>query len=251
MKWLLAALLAMFLVYLIYDELKGGPVAKIARRKRLCDYYLGGSVFEDIPSAIKRGVRLLEVHVYADERDEPVVSLVPQNSGRNFTDENVSFEQVCIDIVNDAFPSNDPFILSIVAHTEKGYTLNKVAEHLTTITRKHLLDEKDIQGVVLDELANKLILVSGGNVQGSALDPLLNLSWSDSGVRRLTYQQALHPRDPKELKAFNKDFITLVGPQPELKTVTANPDTPFALGCQWNLMAKEPLAFTEKSFLRV
>lgn len=251
MKWLLAALLAMFLVYLIYDEVKGGPVAAVTRRKRLCDYYLGGSVYEDIPSAIKRGVRLLEVHVYADERDEPVVSLVPQNSGRNFTDENVSFEQVCIDIVNDAFPSKDPFILSIVAHTEKGYTLNKVAEHLKTIPRKHLLDEKDIQDVALDELADKLILVSGGNVQGSALDSLLNLSWSESGVRRLSYQQALHPRDPTELKAFNTDFITIVGPQPELKTVTANPDTPFALGCQWNFMAKEPLAFTEKSFLRV
>lgn len=251
MKWLLAALLAAFLVYLIYDEVKGGPVAKITRRKRLCDYYLGGSVFEDIPSAIKRGVRLLEVHVYADERDEPVVSLTPQNSGRNFTDNNVSFEQVCIDIVNDAFPSKDPFILSIVSHTEKGYTLNRVAEHLTTITRRHLLEDKDIQDVVLDHLANKLILVSGGNVHGSALEPLLNLSWSGAGVRRLTYQQALHPRDPKELQEFNKDFITIVGPQPELKTVNANPARPFALGCQWNVMAKEPLAFTEKSFSRV
>ena len=251
MKWLLAALLAAFLVYLIYDELKGGTVAGIVRRKRLCDYYLGGSVFEDIPSAIKRGVRLLEVHVYADERDEPVVALTPQNGGRNFTENSVSFEEVCIDIVNDAFPSKDPFILSIVSHTEKGYTLNKVAEHLKTITRRHLLDEKDIQDVALDELANKLILVSGGNIHGSELEALLNLSWSESGVRRLSYQQALHPRDPKELKSFNKDFITIVGPQPELKTVTANPATPFALGCQWNLMSKEPLAFTEKSFLRV
>lgn len=251
MKWLLAAILAAFLVYLIYDEMKGGPIAKITRRKRLCDYYLGGSVFEDIPSAIKRGVRLLEVHVYADERDEPVVATTPQNNGKNFAEQNVSFEQVCIDIVNDAFPSKDPFILSIVAHTEKGYTLNKVAEHLTTITRRHLLKDKDIYNAVLDDLANKLILVSGGNVHGSALEPLLNLSWSESGVRRLSYQQALHPRDPKELKAFNQDFITIVGPQPELKTINANPATPFALGCQWNLMAKEPLAFTEKSFLRV
>jgi hypothetical protein len=251
MKWLLSALLAAFLVYLLYDEFKGGPIAAVVRRKRLCDYYLGGSVFEDIPSAIQRGVRLLEVHVYADERDEPVVALTPQAGGKNFSENNVSFEQVCVDIVNDAFPSKDPFILSIVAHTEKGYTLNKVAEHLTTITRRHLLDEKDIQDVALDSLANMLILVSGGNVQGSALEPLLNLSWSESGTRRLSYQQALHPRDPKELKAFNRDFITIVGPQPELKTITANPATPFAMGCQWNLIAKEPLAFTEKSFLRV
>lgn len=246
MKWLLAAVLAAFLVYLIYDELKGDAPTLVTRRKRLCDYAIAGSVFEDIRAALARGVRLLEVHVYSDERDEPVVATTPQNSGRTFAYDNVSFEQVCVDIVNDAFPSKDPFILSIVAHTDKTVTLNKAAEHLTTITRRHLLDAKDVQDVPLDELANKLIVVASGSVQGSALEQLVNIS-----VRRLTYQQALHPKDPKELQAYNQDNITLVGPQPELKTITANPNTPFALGCQWNLMAKEPLTFTEKSFLRV
>ncbi len=248
MKWLLAAVLAAFLVYLIYDELNDGtPTTLVTRRNRLCDYAIAGSVFEDIPAALKRGVRLLEVHVYSDERDEPVVATTAQNSGRTFAYDNVSFEQVCIDIVNDAFPSKDPFILSIASHTDKTVTLNKVAEHLTTITRRHLLDAKDVQDVPLDELANTLLVVASGNVQGSALEPLLNIS----DLRRLTYQQALHPKDPNELQGYNRDNITLVGPEPELKTVTANPATPFALGCQWNLMAKEPLAFTEKSFLRV
>jgi hypothetical protein len=245
MKWLLAAVLAAFLVYLIYDTFSEKPV--LLRRKRLCDYTAAGSVYEDIPSAIARGIRLLEVHVYSDERDQPVVSMVPQNSGWDFTDKNVSFEQVCIDIVNDAFPSKDPFILSIVPHTDKSVTLNKAAEHLTTILRHHLIDEKHVESIPIDSLANKLIVVSGGTAHGSALEPLLNLSWSESNFRRLTYQQALHPRDSAELMRFTKERLVIVAPEPELKTITANPETPIALGCQWNLFAREPPGFVAKS----
>ena len=246
MKWLLAAILAAFLVYLIYDTFAEKAGSSL-RTGRLCDYTASGSVYEDIPSAIARGIRLLEVHVYSDERDQPVVSMVPQNSGRDFADNNVSFEQVCVDIANDAFPSKDPFVLSIVCHTDKSVTLNKVAEHLTTITRRYLLADKDIQTAPMSSLANKLIVVSGGNVHGSALEPLLNLSWSGVGLRRLEYQQALHPRDPQELARYTRDRIVLVAPQPELKTINANPDTPRALGCQWNFFAREPPGFVAKS----
>ena len=246
-KVLLAALLAAFLVYVVYDTFLAGSV--VMKRGRLCDYTAAGSVYEDIPSAIARGVRLLEVHVYSDERDQPVVSMVPQNSGRDFTDNNVSFEQVCVDITNDAFPSKDPFILSIVSHTDKSVTLNTVAEHLTTITRHHLIRDKNvsIETAPIDSLANKLVIVSGGNVHGSALEPLLDLSWSNSNIRRLTYQQALHPRDSEELKHYTRDHIVLVSPQPELKTITANPNTPLAFGCQWNLFARDPPGFVAKS----
>lgn len=247
MKWLLAAILAAVFVYLIYDTFAEKSASGLISRGRLCDYTAAGSVYEDIPSALKRGIRLLEVHVYSDERDQPVVSMVPQNNGWDFTDKNVTFEQVCIDIANDAFPSKDPLVLSIVPHTDKSVTLNKVAEHLMTIVRRHLTYEKNIQTVPIDSLANKLILVSGGTVHGSALEPLLNLSWSNSDVRRLTYQQALHPRDPQELMRFTKDHIVIVAPQPELKTITANPHTPLALGCQWNLFAKGPPGFVAKS----
>jgi len=244
MKWLLPAVLAAFLVYLVYDTFveKG----RILTRGRLCDYTAAGSVYEDIPSAIRRGIRLLEVHVYSDERDQPVVSKVPQNSGKDFSDNNVSFEQVCVDIANDAFPSKDPFILSIVSHTDKSVTLNKVAEHLTTITRKFLSEEKRVHTAPIDSLANKLIVVSGGNVNGTELEPLVNLSWSSTDARRLEYQQALHPRDPEELARYTKDRIVLVAPQPELKTLNANPNTPLAFGCQWNLFAHEPPGFVAK-----
>lgn len=249
MKRVLAIFLAIFLVYLVYDTFLKGKTGSVIPRGRLCDYTVAGSVYEDIPTVLKKGIRLLEVHVYSDERDEPVVATRPQNEGYDFATENISFEQVCIDIENDAFPSKDPMILSIVSHTDKSVTINKVAEHLQTITRKHLFATKDIQQTPIDQLANKLILVSGGTIHGTALEPLINLNWSESGVRRLSYPQALHPRDPEELKRFNRDFITLVAPDPEIKTIHANPKQPLAYGCQWNLFMNDPPGFVPKTFL--
>lgn len=246
MKWLLAAALAAFFVYLVYDTAWGRQTMSITGRGRLCDYTLAGSVYEDIPAALARGVRLLEVHVYSDERDQPVVATKPQQNGYDFATENVSFEQVCVDVVNDAFPSKDPFILSIVPHTAKSVTLNKVAEHLQTILRKQLLVARDIQQISLDRIANKLVVVSGG-VQGTELEPLVNLSWDDYGVRRLTVHQALHARDPSELRRFNRDFISIVAPDPELKHSAVDPAALAATGCQWNFVTSGPPGFVKKS----
>jgi hypothetical protein len=159
----------------------------------------------------------------------------------------VSFEQVCVDITNDAFPSKDPFILSIVLHTDKAVTANECAQHLKTTVRRHLFKtDQSVARAPLDQLANKLILVSGGNVRGTELEPLINLSWSEEDLRRLSYQQALHPRDEPGLVAYNRDHITLVAPETEVRTVNANPDRPKYLGCQWNLYDKSGGGFVEK-----
>lgn len=235
MEWLVAILLLLAIGYLLFDT-KLGEVPILTPRNRLCDYYAPGSVFEDIPTALARGVRLLEVHVYSDEQDHPVVALHPQNDGYDYALENVTFEQVCVMIANDAFPSDDPFILSIVPHTEKTITINRVAEHLkTTVRRRLVTTHKNVATLPIDMLKGKVVIVSGGNAKGTELEELVNLSWDDSNLRRLTYQQALHPRDEEELMRFNKDNITLVAPEPELRTVTANPEKPKRLGCQWNL----------------
>jgi hypothetical protein len=250
MEWLIAVVLLAFLGYLVFDETLG-EAPMLVPRKRLCDYYVAGSVYEDVPTALARGVRLLEVHLYSDERDQPVVGLKAQNEGYDYAEESVSFEQVCIDITNDAFPSEDPFVLSIVPHTTKTVTLNKAAEHIMTTMRRRLLKtEREINTVKLDALKDKVIIVSGGTINGSDLEPLVNLSWNGSNLRRLSYQQALHPRDPQDLLRFNKDRITLVAPETELKTVNANPDRPKALGCQWNLFDKTGKGFVEKTLVR-
>lgn len=245
MKWLLAAALAAFFVYLVYDTV-WKAASPLGARGRLCDYTVTGSVYEDIPSALARGIRLVEVHVYSDERDQPVVATTPQQGGADFAAETVSFEQVCVDIVNDAFPSPDPFVLSIVPHTTKSVTLNTVAEHLQTILRRHLVVGRDIHQTPVDSLANQLLVVSG-SVQGTAVEPLVNLSWDDQGVRRLSLRQALHSRDPAELRRFNRDFLTIVAPDPEFKQTQTDRESILATGSQWCLVAPGPPGFVKKS----
>jgi hypothetical protein len=257
MEWLIAVVLLIAIGYLLMNETLGEQPT-LMPRKRLCDYYVPGSVFEDIPTALARGTRLLEVHVYSDEQDQPVVALHPQNDGYDYAVDNITFEQVCILIANDAFPSNGPFILSIVPHTEKTITMNRVAEHLLTTVRRRLVSiHKKVATLPLDSLKGKILLVSGGSVQGTELEQLVNLNWNESGLRRLTYQQASHPRDEKELIRYNRDNLTLVAPDPELRTVNAKWDKPMYLGCQWNLydrtgggFREKPEALRTESFLR-
>jgi hypothetical protein len=245
MKALLAALLAAVLVYLLYDTWsERTPI--LPRTGRLCDFTVTGSVFEDIPTAIRRGIRLLEVHIYSDERDQPVVATKPQTAGSDVAVDNVSFESVCVDIANEAFPSKDPFILSMVLHTERTVTINKVAEHLQTIPRKFLTPNTHIQTADISHLENRLLLVSGGSVNGTALEPLLNLTWSDGGVRRLSLQDAIYPRDPSELTQFTRNGIALVAPDPRVKTIVGNPSAPRAFGCQWSLLGDGPPGFVAK-----
>lgn len=257
MEWPIAVVLLIAIGYLLMNETLGEQPT-LMPRKRLCDYYVPGSVFEDIPTALARGTRLLEVHVYSDEQDQPVVALHPQNDGYDYAVDNITFEQVCILIANDAFPSNDPFILSIVPHTEKTITMNRVAEHLLTTVRRRLVSiHKKVATLPLDSLKGKVLVVSGGSVQGTELEQLVNLNWNESGLRRLTYQQASHPRDEKELIRYNRDNLTLVAPDPELRTVNAKWDKPMYLGCQWNLydrtgggFREKPEALRTESFLR-
>lgn len=232
MEWVLVVLLLGIIVWLMNDEQLGVPT-QVLPRKRLCDYYVAAG-------GLAKKARLQEVHVYSDEQDQPIVS------DKEFG-ETTSFEQVCVELVNDAFPSKDPFILSIVLESDKAIVANRVAEHLQTTVRRHLLSANhDITQAPIDLLANKLILVSGGNVKGTELEPLINLFWTDMNFRRLSWHEAAHPRDEPELIAFNKDHITIVAPDPGLQMKNANPRQPQAFGCQWNLFDQSGGGFVEK-----
>ena len=232
---LLILVLLALLGYLVLPE-----TPALLPRKRVCDYLVDGSVHEDIPSALARGTRLIEVHVYSDEQDQPVVSKKPLNDGYDYAEDNITFETVCIDIANDAFPSKDPLVLSIVSHTDKTIVLDRVCEHLRTITRRHLTSEKDIHEMPLDMFANKLLIVSGGSIHGTQLEAMTNLNWNDTSLRRLTHGQAVHSRDEDELHKFTRDSIVLVAPDEHEHAYLANPNHSKALGCQWTFGGKTP-----------
>jgi hypothetical protein len=238
--------------YLVWSEWNSqrGESESLMPRKRVCDYHAAGAVFEDLSTALARGIRLIELHVYSDEQGYPVVANHPVSEGYDYALDNVSFESCCVTLVNEAFPSKHPLILSIVSHTENAVTLNRVAEHLKTTLRKHLVKETTgIPTALLDRFADRVIVVSGGNFVGTELEPLVNLSWSGSDLRRLTYSQTIHSRDQAELVAYNRDHITMVAPDPVFGKSNVNPDTVLAYGCQWTLVESSRVqpGFVEKS----
>jgi hypothetical protein len=205
MEVAIGAALVGILGYAIWHEDIDAEDAAPVGHKRLCDYYVAGGVFEDPKTVIASGRRLLEVHLYADENGKPIVSKTPLNLGYDYTVDYWTFDSVCVDLIQAWESSSDPFILSIVPHTTNNVTLNKAADCLKTTVRRHLVADVDPSTPVA-ELKHRLIVVSD-NVRGSELGSLVNMSWSDSNLRRLLYGQAMHPRDQPELVAFNSAFI--------------------------------------------
>ena len=235
MEMLLAGAALAAAGYLIAKEVHSETAPETTTRKRVADYYVAGALNEDPANVISKGMRLLELHIGSDMQDRPV--LLPSEA---------KFEPVCVTLLNQAFPSKDPFILSLVFHTDTTVTLNAVAKSLKETVRRHLVPPTpELAETPLDTLADKLILVSGPETRGTDLEPLVTLSWGDSGLRRLDYARALHPRDPEELNQFAAHHLVLVVPD-KSKGVYAGDNEVVASGCQWNLAGTGP-GFIERT----
>jgi hypothetical protein len=209
--------------YLVTREVASEmPSPANTQRKRVADYYVAGTT--DLADAMSSGKRLLELHIGSDMQDRPV--LLPSEE---------KFEPVCVTLLNKAFDSKDPFILSLVFHTDTTVTLNAVAKSLReTVHRQLVPPTPNLAEVQLDSLAGKLILVSGPETRGTDMESLVTLSWGDSGLRRLDYARALHPREPEELRQFAQHNMVLVVLD-RSKNVYAGDNEVVASGCQWNL----------------
>ena len=230
---------------------------------KLSDYYVASSSYslfpgsdiydyisdQILPMLIKAGARLVELDIYADDRKKPVVGLKNQKLGTDYAYNTVPLEACCVSIANNAFNSvsspvsSDPFVLSLVFHTEDANVLNAASEIIKTTCRGHLLDEsygyqrKNIAIEPVCNLQNKLIIVSGGGqIKGTHMEELVNLSWSTSNLRRMTYMQASQPHDADELINFNRTHITMVVPDIGDDLKNFNPQIVLSYGCQWVMM---------------
>ena len=227
---------------------------------RLCDYYIASSAYSTFPSSyvndyisdeiiplvVKAGARLVELDIYAGPQDKPVVGLKNETFGYDYAKNTVSFDSCCVSIANSAFTDNpvssDPFILSLVFHTDKRHVMDACSEILKTTVGRYLLgpeysyQRKNLAVEPIKNLNKKLIIVSGGNIKGTHIEELVNLSWSTSHLRRLTYMQASQPYDHDELVNSNRQNITMVVPDPDPDLKNNNPTILFGYGCQWNLM---------------
>lgn len=229
---------------------------------RLCDYYAASSSYSLYPGAkvydyvsdsilplvIKAGPRLVELDIYDDGNGKPVVGLKNQKLGTDYAYNTVPFEACCVSIANNAFNSvscpvsSDPFMLSLVFHTNKTTTINACAEILKTTCRTHMLDSSysyQRKNLVVEPICNlqrKMIIVSGGAMKGTLMEELVNLSWSTSHLRRLTYMEASQSYDHEELIKHNRNSITMVVPDIGADLTNYNPQILFTYGCQWIMM---------------
>lgn len=228
---------------------------------RLCDYYVAGSSYSVFPGAklydyvsdgilpmvIKAGPRIVELDIYTDENNKPVVGLKNQKLGTDYAYNTVSFEACCVSVINNAFnsisspASSDPFMLSLVFHTNNVTTINAAAEIIKETCQKSMLGpeysytRKNLAIEPICNLQNKLIIVSGG-IKGTLMEELVNISWDTSHLRRLTYTQASQPHDHEELIDYNRNHITMVVPDADDDLVNKNSEILFTYGCQWILM---------------
>jgi len=224
---------------------------------KLCDYYVASSAYtvfpgnsvtdyisdDVIPSVVKSGARLIELDIY--DGDVPSVGLKYHTVGYDYAQNSVPLEKCCLAIGNSAFSgtlSSDPFILSLMFHTENTNTLNASSQIIRDTLGRFLLGpeyafhRKNLAQEPIENLKGKLIIVSGGSMKHTKMHELVNLSWSTSDLRRLTYMQASQPYDHEELVESNKKSICMVIPDPSPDLKNNNPIVVSGYGCQWNLM---------------
>lgn len=239
----------------VYADYKPAPLT-CPNDNALTDYYVAGSAYSVLPGktvysyvttdaitkVVEGGSRIVELHVY-DVNKDPVVGIADERSKKMLTYNTVPFEACCIAIGNSAFKQPSPFVLSLVFHTEDTLVINKCADILKNTLRKFMLDSsysyqrKNIALEPACNFLNKLIIVSGDHHKGTGMDELVNLSWSSSLCRRLTYTQAAQTYDHDELINYNRRNITLVVPDLDTTSMAnKNPEICFAYGCQWVLM---------------
>lgn len=228
---------------------------------KLCDFYIASSAYSVFPSyttgdyisekmiplVIKAGARLIELDIY-DGGNKPVVGLKNESLGFDYAKNSVDLESCFVALGNSAFNkldtplSSDPFILSLMFHTENTNILNASSQLLKDILGRFLLGpeyayhRKNLSQEPIDNLKGKLIIVSGGSIKHTKMEEFVNLSWSTSSLRRLTYMQASQPHDHEELIESNKKSICMVIPDPDPDLKNSNPTILFSYGCQWNLM---------------
>lgn len=230
---------------------------------RLCDHKITGSAYSymagrsvigvptenAIEKVIQAGARIIELHVY-DKDGSPEVGIADSITGEQYTPINISFEKCCQVVANNAFSStstpvySDPFIVSVVFHTENTNIMNACADIMKSTVRKFMLGNeyshvgKPIEkSDICKELLNKLIIVSGKKVEGTDFGELTNIYYDGPTMRRLTYKQAIQTYDKNELIDFNRNNITMVIPDGSVSLENKNTDMLYnVLGCQWVLV---------------
>jgi len=227
----------------------------------LCDYhmasssmsvYAGKSAYDYIYSTsltkvILGGARLVDLHVYKVDK-KPVVGYADSKTNKMYSYNTIPFEECCLAIANTAFAadttgSKNPFVLSLMFHTDSNTTMTDCAEVLKTTLRKFMLpseysySRKDLAVEPVCNLMGKLIVVSGKQTKGNGMEEMVNMTWGTGSLRRVSFTEATQTYDAQGDTDYNRRKITMVVPDDDATDLTnKKAELCFAYGCQWVAM---------------
>jgi hypothetical protein len=208
-------------------------------------------------SVLLSGVRCVYLDIFNSTLNEnayPIVTTGIKKGEWKLGLNSLLFEDVCILISSLVFSNGyvnnfrDPFLLCLNLNTNGNVKcLNNIKKTLYKIFRYKLLSNdftygrRNIAEVKINELLDKVVVITSEGYQNSDLEELVNFSWDKDELNKISYK-SLDPQTPdieavkyntNELRDYNKNNLTMVMPE-ETSWFTSNYDTNYATaaGCQ-------------------
>jgi hypothetical protein len=201
--------------------------------------------------AIKMGCRCLDFEVYG-KNGQPIISTsLSDDKCIKETYNSVSFDEAMSAVATSAFsPSsnvcpnpNDPLLLLFRIKTNDVDVLNNMADAIKSNLNDRLMPEynhefggKNICAEPVKNFAGKVVIIVESNpllYQPGAerMYEITNLT-SNAFLRILTVFNVLNSPDITELTSFNKQYMTIVLPDPSMSAQNYDPMPPSLAGCQ-------------------
>jgi len=201
--------------------------------------------------AIRMGCRCLDFEVYG-QNGQPIISTsLSDDKCIKETYNSVSFDEAMSAIASSAFsPSsnvcpnpNDPLLLLFRIKTNDVDVLNSMADTIKLKLNDYLIPEynhefggKNICAEPVINFKNKIVIIVENNpllYQPGAerMYEITNLT-SKTFLRILTVFNVLNGPDITELTSFNKQYMTIVVPDPSMSAENYDPMAPSLAGCQ-------------------
>ena len=263
---------------------------RVNREKKLCDFYITSAFrpymvinqrfdycsLEVLQTVLQSGVRCLYLDIFNNTLNEnayPIVTTGIKKGEWKLGLNSLLFEDVCMLIASMAFSNGyvnnfrDPLILCLNLNTNgNSKCLKKIKNILYKSFKRHLLSNdytylaKNMAEVKMKELLDKVVIFSSEGYENSALEELVNYSWSKDEINKISFK-SLDPMVPEEdaikfsiesLKDFNKNNMTIVVPE-ENSIFTYNYDVQYAqaAGCQMAFINYNKLGPELDSYLTI
>lgn len=201
--------------------------------------------------AIKMGCRCLDFEVYG-KNGQPIVSTsLSDDKCIKETYNSVSFDEAMSTVATSAFSPNsnvcpnpnDPLLLLFRIKTNDVNVLNNMADIIKSNLNDRLMPEynhefggKNICAEPVKNFAGKVVVIMESNLLlyqpgAERMYEITNLT-SKAFLRILTVLNVLNSPDITELTSFNKQYMTIVLPDPSISAENYDPMRPSLAGCQ-------------------